>query len=75
MANLISRIATVGSIEHGPVGYSGPLSRYILRHHHKLTALRATLRELLEVLLTNILLYGDFKRDQEGLDFFQLSLE
>lgn len=75
MANLISRTATVGSIKHKPVAYSGPLSRYILRFHHKITVLCATLRELLEVLLTNVLLYGDFNRNQEDLDLFQLSLE
>ncbi|QGA18185.1 hypothetical protein EYB26_005869 [Talaromyces marneffei] len=66
---LISRVACIGKLKHKPIGYSGPLSRQLLSFRSLIFAVRRTLRELVEVVLTSMLLSGEVDRNigSEGL--------
>ncbi|KAI5302343.1 alpha mannosidase-like protein, partial [Ascosphaera pollenicola] len=46
---LISRAATIGKLRHQPIGYSGPLNRQTLAFRSQISAVRKTLRDLIEV--------------------------
>ena len=59
---LISRVACIGKLKHKPIGYSGPLSRQLLSFRSLISAVRRTLRELVEVVLTSMLLGGEVDR-------------
>lgn len=59
---LISRVACLGKLKHKPIGYSGPLSRQLLSFRSLVGAVRRTLRELIEVVLTSMLLSGEVDR-------------
>jgi len=60
---LVSRVASLLSLRHKPVGYVGPLSRHILGYASLINAVRSSLRDLLEVTFTTLLLNGDADRD------------
>jgi hypothetical protein len=70
---LISRIACLGKISHDEIGYTGPLSRHYLGYHSMVSAVRNSLRDLCEVSLSNLLLFGDAERDRS--DYAELGLE
>jgi hypothetical protein len=70
---LVSRIACLGSLEHQEIGYTGILSRTMLAHASTVDAVRQSLRDLLEVCLTTMLLNGDANRERP--DFNELGLE
>jgi hypothetical protein len=70
---LISRLGCLGKISHQEVGYTGPLSRNYLAYQQMVTAVRGSLRDLLEVSLANLLLFGDAER--ERTDYAELGLE
>jgi hypothetical protein len=70
---LISRIGCLGKISHQEIGYTGPLSRHYLGYHSMVTAVRGSLRDLLEVCLANLLLFGDSERNRT--DYVELGLE
>ena len=55
------------------MGYTGPLSRNYLGYHQMVTAVRGSLRDLLEVSLANLLLFGDAERGRT--DYVELGLE
>ncbi|KAI5299329.1 hypothetical protein KEM55_002304, partial [Ascosphaera atra] len=69
---LISRAATVGKIAHQPIGYSGPLNRQVLDFRSQISAVRVAQRDLLEIVLVNVLLNGEAKRERR--DWAELSL-
>ena len=69
--NLISKVACLSRIRHKPMGFVGPLDRQLLTFAWKITAVRTTLRELLETIMTSMLLNGDVDRDRE--DWIQLA--
>ncbi|KAK2879310.1 hypothetical protein FQN49_001006 [Arthroderma sp. PD_2] len=69
---LISRVACFGKIQHKPIGYSGPLSRQLLSFRSLISTVRATLRDLIEVILATLLLGGEASRDRD--DWAELSL-
>ncbi|KIW64249.1 hypothetical protein PV04_09196 [Phialophora macrospora] len=63
--NLISKIACLSRIQHKSMGFVGPLDRQLLTFAWKITAVRTTLRDLLETILTSMFLNGDANRDRE----------
>ena len=69
---LLARIACTGKIRHKPKGYTGPLSRHLLAYYSMVGAIRASLRDLVEMCLATIFLNGEAERDRE--DMMQISL-
>ncbi|OCT44920.1 XPG I-region protein [Cladophialophora carrionii] len=63
--NLISKIACLSRIQHKSMGFVGPLDRQLLTFAWKITAVRTTLRDLLETILTSMFLNGDVDRERE----------
>ncbi|KAJ5312514.1 hypothetical protein N7508_003344 [Penicillium antarcticum] len=61
---LVSRVACVGKLQHKSIGYSGPLSRQLLCYRSLISEVRSALRNLVEVVLTGMLLGGDANRDR-----------
>jgi hypothetical protein len=70
---LISRIACLGPLQHREIGYTGVLSRSMLAYMSMIDAVRQSVRDLLEVCLTTMLLNGDAER--ERTDWNELGLE
>lgn len=71
---LISRAATIGKLRHQPIGYSGPLNRQTLAFRSQISAVRKTLRDLIEVVYVNMLLNGDVDRSL-AIPYGRVSLE
>ena len=63
MTNLVSRIACFGRLKHRAVGYSGPLDRQLLSYSYMITAVRSSLRDLVETILVSMFLTHDAERD------------
>ncbi|KAJ5939143.1 hypothetical protein N7466_002277 [Penicillium verhagenii] len=61
---LVSRVACIGKLQHKSIGYSGPLSRQLLCYRSLISEVRLALRNLIEVVLTGLLLSGDADRDR-----------
>ncbi|KAJ5945789.1 hypothetical protein N7454_002628 [Penicillium verhagenii] len=61
---LVSRVACIGKLQHKSIGYSGPLSRQLLCYRSLISQVRLALRNLIEVVLTGLLLSGDADRDR-----------
>ncbi|KAK3066399.1 hypothetical protein LTR53_017276, partial [Teratosphaeriaceae sp. CCFEE 6253] len=59
---LISRVACLGLFRHREIGYTGPLSRHLLAYHQMTAAVRASLRDLVEMHATAMLLSGSVSR-------------
>lgn len=64
MTNLVSRIACFGRLKHKAVGYSGPLDRQLLSYSFMITAVRSSLRDLVETILVTMCLNGEVDRDR-----------
>ena len=71
-AMLVSRVACLGRLRHQARGYSGPLSRHMLAYHSIISAVQASLRDMLEVALASMFLEGEVDRNRK--DFMDLSL-
>ncbi|KAA6408456.1 MAG: hypothetical protein FRX48_07538 [Lasallia pustulata] len=69
---LVSRVASLGKLRHQPKGYSGPLSRHLLGYHSVISALRASLRDLVDISLATMFLDGNADRDRN--DWMDLAL-
>jgi hypothetical protein len=65
MTNLVSRIACFGRLKHRAVGYSGPLDRQLLSYSYMITAVRSSLRDLVETILVSMFLNYDTERDRK----------
>lgn len=65
MTNLVSRIACFGRLKHRAVGYSGPLDRQLLSYSYMITAVRNSLRDLVETILVSMFLNYDAERDRK----------
>ena len=63
--NLISKIACLGRIRHKPMGFVGPLDRQLLTFAWKITAVRRSVRDLLETVTTSMFLNGDVERERD----------
>ncbi|KAI9678574.1 MAG: hypothetical protein M1817_005631 [Caeruleum heppii] len=70
---LISRVACLGKLRHKPIGFTGPLSRNLLAYHSFISAVRGSLRDLVEMVMINLLLNGD--ADRERNDWVDLGLD
>jgi hypothetical protein len=62
---LIARVACAGKFRHKQIGFSGPLSRDLLGFHSMVSAVRSSLRDLVEVCMTTLLLNGDADRERD----------
>ena len=60
---LVARVASLLPLHHKPVGYVGPLSRHLHGYTSLVNVVRSSLRDLLEVTMTTLLLNGDADRD------------
>lgn len=70
---LVSRVACTAKLQHKSIGYSGPLSREMLSFRSLISEVRSTSRNLIEVVLTGMLLSGDADRDRK--DWTELSIK
>ncbi|KAL8842147.1 MAG: hypothetical protein Q9176_002840 [Flavoplaca citrina] len=70
---LVSRVACLGRLIHQPRGYSGPLSRHILAYHSMVSAVQASLRDMLEICLVTMFLEGGVDRERE--DWMDIALQ
>ncbi|KAL1966789.1 hypothetical protein VTN77DRAFT_3754 [Rasamsonia byssochlamydoides] len=71
---LVSRVACIGKLRHKSIGYSGPLSRQLLSFRSLVSAVRSTLRDLIEVVLAGLLLSGEADRDVNSLTEMSVKL-
>ena len=71
MTNLVARIACFGRLKQKARGYSGPLDRQLLSYSYMITAVRSSLRDLVEVILNVMLLNYDAERDRK--EYFELA--
>ncbi|KAH6642344.1 temperature dependent protein affecting M2 dsRNA replication-domain-containing protein [Boeremia exigua] len=55
---LISRVAGLGTLQHKPIGFTGPLSQHLLGYGSVVNLVRQTLRDLVEATCTNMFLTG-----------------
>ena len=69
---LVSRVASLGRLQHKQIGFTGALSRHLLGWHSMISAVRSGLRDLLEVCLVTVLLNGDADRARN--DWTELGL-
>lgn len=69
---LVSRVACLGKIQHQAKPYSGPLSKHLLAYQSIISAVRNTLRNLLEMILAAMFLEGSVNRKRD--DWMDLSL-
>lgn len=63
-SNLISKTACLGRIRHKAMGFVGPLDREKLTFAWKVAAVRTTLRDLLETIMTSMFLNGEVERER-----------
>lgn len=70
---LVSRVACIAKLQHKPIGYSGPLSRQLLCYRSLISEVRTALRNLIEVVLTSLLLSGEGDRDRN--DWVELGIK
>lgn len=70
---LVSRVACIAKLQHKSIGYSGPLSRQLLCYRSLISEVRHALRNLIEVVLTGLLLSGDADRDRK--DWTEMSIK
>lgn len=59
---LISRVAGLGTLQHKPIGFTGPLSQHLLGYGSIVNLVRQTLRDLVEATCTNMFLTGCCER-------------
>ena len=71
MTNLVSRTACFGRLKHRAVGYSGPLDRQLLSYSYMISAVRSSLRDLVETILISMFLNHDAERDRK--EYFELA--
>ncbi|KAK0318338.1 hypothetical protein LTR91_010218 [Friedmanniomyces endolithicus] len=63
---LVSRVACLGFFSHREIGYTGPLSRHLLAYQQMATAVRESLRDLLEMHACAMLMSGSVSRKTIG---------
>lgn len=69
---LVCRVACLGPLIHQPRGYSGPLSRHLLAYHSMVSAIQASMRDLVEMILVTMFLEGNVERDRD--DWMDIAL-
>ncbi|KAF1937930.1 hypothetical protein EJ02DRAFT_40233 [Clathrospora elynae] len=62
---LVSRVAGLCSLQHGHIGFTGPLSQHLLGYNSIVNAVRQSLRDLVEVAATHMFLTGSCNRHAE----------
>lgn len=69
---LVSRVACLGRLIHQQRGYSGPLSRHLQAYHSMISAVQASMRDLVEMCVVTMFLEGSVERDRE--DWMDIAL-
>lgn len=54
-------------MRHKPVGYVGPLSQHLLGYNSVINAVRSSVRDLVEVSATHMLMSGCVTREMDNL--------
>ncbi|KAL8951879.1 MAG: hypothetical protein Q9222_002185 [Ikaeria aurantiellina] len=70
---LVSRVACFGRREHQPRGYSGPLSRHLLAYQSTISAVQASMRDLIEMILATMFLEGCVSRERD--DWMDIAIQ
>lgn len=73
--NLISRVATLGSFQHKNLGYTGPLSRTLLAFQQMASAVRNSLRDLVEIHACNVMTSGAAARARDFVEYTDLGAQ
>lgn len=71
MTNLIARVACLGRLQHRSTGFRGPLDRPLLGFAWMISAVRSSLRDLIETIFVTMCLNGDVVRERQ--DWVELS--
>lgn len=66
---LLSRVASLGTFQHGAIGYTGPLSRHLLAFQQMTSAVRNSLRDLAEIHGCNMMLSASAVRKRDKTDW------
>jgi hypothetical protein len=69
---LVSRIAGLLTLQHKPIGFTGPLSQHLLGYNSVINVVRQTLRDMVEVSSTHMLL--DDCCDRQALAFSEIAI-
>jgi Temperature dependent protein affecting M2 dsRNA replication len=64
LKTLITKVACFGRLKHATIGYSGPLDREMLAFQFMISAVRTSLRDLLETILVTMCLNGEVDRNR-----------
>ncbi|KAF9700807.1 hypothetical protein EKO04_002054 [Ascochyta lentis] len=62
---LISRVAGLGTLQHKPIGFTGPLSQHLLGYGSVVNTVRQALRDLVEATCTQLFLTGCCERQTD----------
>jgi hypothetical protein len=65
---LIARTASLLKVRHNEIGYTGPLSKYLLAFHSMAKAVRETDRDLVEAITASMFLNGQVNRDRKDFN-------
>ncbi|KAL9606814.1 MAG: hypothetical protein Q9179_000022 [Wetmoreana sp. 5 TL-2023] len=69
---LVARVACLGRLIHQSRGYSGPLSRHMLAYHSMISAVQASVRDLVEMSAVTMFLEGYVDRERD--DWMDIAL-
>ncbi|KAI4166494.1 MAG: hypothetical protein LQ343_008005 [Gyalolechia ehrenbergii] len=69
---LVSRVACLGRLIHQQKGYSGPLSRHLQAYHSMISAVQASMRDLVEMNVVTMFLEGSVERERD--DWMDIAL-
>ena len=72
---LISRIACLAKLKHKSIGFTGPLSRHLLACRDLASAVRSSLRNVVEMSLCTMLFNGHVDREMPLEDLAEVSFK
>jgi hypothetical protein len=70
---LVSRVACFAGLRHKSIGFTGPLSRHLLAYTSMVSAVRGSLRNVVEMSLFGLLANNHVERDMAASDLAQIS--
>lgn len=72
---LISRVACLAKLKHKSIGFTGPLSRHLLGYRDTASAVRTSLRNLVEMSLCTMMFNGHVDRSMSLEDLAEVSFK
>ncbi|KAF2111425.1 temperature dependent protein affecting M2 dsRNA replication [Lophiotrema nucula] len=64
---LISRVAGLGTLQHKPIGFTGPLSQHLLGYNSIINVVRSTMRDMVEASAAQLFTNAFAKRDLDNI--------